>query len=259
MATTRLTKETLYIRHDFTDAERLEMGSALAQAHNRMADIEDEEQVMKSQIKERKSGVELTINSLSRNLANGFTMENIVCDIKYDQPNVGEVTYLDPEGRVVKTRPMTLAERQMDLPLDEQPIPADKSAENIDEFFKPGRPTEQPTTETAAPVPLPSAEDLDAVVEAPAGIVAVIGPEPFEATNDDLPAVLAYPQDAKAAEERELREFDEQLQQQGQKENRPAKSGPRELKAYHEEQLAKEEKPKRTPKGFSKPLPDAAW
>jgi hypothetical protein len=179
MATTRLTRETLYLRHDFTDAERLQMGDDLAQAHNRMASIEEEEAVMKAQIKDRKAAVEQTIGTLYRNLNNRFEMRNIGCTIVYDQPNVGEVTYLDPDGKVAKTRPMTESERQMDLPLDGEVVvippavaeaSAEQSAENIDEFFKPGRPTEQPTAETAAPVVEepdgdPSAEDLDTVAE----------------------------------------------------------------------------------------------
>jgi hypothetical protein len=137
MATTRITKETLYLRHDFTDGERLQMGDDLAQAHNRMASIEEEEAVMKAQIKDRKTSVEQTIGTLYRNLNNRFEMRNIACSIAYDQPNVGEVSYMDPDGAVAKVRPMTEAERQMDLPLD-QPIvvvPLEKSAENIEHFF----------------------------------------------------------------------------------------------------------------------------
>jgi len=60
--TNRPTKSSEYIRHTFTPEERLKMGDELAQAFNRMADIETEESVLKAQIKERKSQVEQTIS-----------------------------------------------------------------------------------------------------------------------------------------------------------------------------------------------------
>lgn len=138
----RPTKSTEYIRHTFTSDERLKMGDELAQAHNRMAEIEDEEQVIKSQIKERKAQVEQTVSKLSRELANGFTMQNVECRLDWDSPNPNEVSYVRTDtGEVVKTRPFTEAERQQDLPLDDkgtiaiEAIAPDKSAENVATFF----------------------------------------------------------------------------------------------------------------------------
>lgn len=139
---TRINRETLYLRHDFTADEKLTMGSDLAGAYNRLQEIEEEESAIKAQIKERKAQVELKVGSLSRNLANGWEMRNVECTLKYDFPNVGEVTYLDGTGKEVKARPMTETERQMDLPLAEPKTEAEaeasaeKSADNIEGFFK---------------------------------------------------------------------------------------------------------------------------
>ena len=156
MPSKRATKITEYLRHEFTQPERLEMGSGLADAHNRLASIEEEEAVMKAQIKERKSTIEQTIGTLARNLGNGFEMRNVVCTLEWDKPNVGEVSYRrEDNGEFVKVRAMTEAERQMDLPLDTDAQVAqsvDNSEAAADEFFKPGRPTEQPTAESAAPI-----------------------------------------------------------------------------------------------------------
>lgn len=144
MATQRPTKETLYLRRDFTPEERLEMGRDLAQAHNRLAAIDDEEKSMKATIKERRTGVELAVGSLSRRLNDGYEMENQVCVLTYDEPNVGEVTYRNPVGAIVKVRPMSVTERQMELPLaTEQPptteaateASVEKSTAAVDEFF----------------------------------------------------------------------------------------------------------------------------
>jgi hypothetical protein len=160
MATPRATKETLYLRREFTADERLEMGRDLAQAHNRIAAIDDEEKAMKSQIKDRRAGIDLSIGTISRKLNDGYEMENVSCTLHWDEPNVGEVTYRNPAGEVVKARAMTAAERQMDLPLDESTteLSADQveerveqSKENANAFFDAG--------------PAPSAEDLDAAAE----------------------------------------------------------------------------------------------
>jgi hypothetical protein len=119
MANTRPTKENNFLRYEFTQEERLRMGDDLAQAHNRVEEIDEEEASMKAQIKQSRSGVEATIGMLSRNLANGFVMRTIECVLRYDDPNVGEVSvYRTDDGTLVKTRPMTENERQLDLPLD---------------------------------------------------------------------------------------------------------------------------------------------
>ena len=142
MAPTRALRETIFIRREFTTTERLDMLRDLAQAHNRIAAIDDEEKSMKATIKEKKAGVELTIGSLSRKANDGYEMVNVVCDLKYDYPNVGEVSYIDPGGKSVKERAMTVEERQEELPFDEAGngpvvvVPAEQSAANIADFFE---------------------------------------------------------------------------------------------------------------------------
>ena len=249
MATTRLTKETLYLRRDFTADERLEMGRELAQGHNRLAAIDDEEKSMKATVKEKRTGVELMIGSLSRKLNDGYEMENQLCMLTYDQPNVGEVTYTDPSGKVVKTRPMTISERQEELPFEDkvEVIPpavaeasAEASAENIDEFFKPGRPTEQPTAETAAPVVeepagIPSAEDLDAVAEEQDAAEATAEvPERMSSWDALCPGCVDHRPDDRA----------KLISRDGSKLKvvKPKKSGPKELAAEHAKQLAQDSK-----------------
>lgn len=134
----RITKSTEYIRHNFSPDERLKMGDELAQAYNRVADIDAEDAVVKSQFKERRASVEQTIGRASRDLANGFTMINVECRLEWDVPNVNEVSYIRIDtGEVVKTRPFTEAERQQDLPLAGEVVfvPAEESANNIAEHF----------------------------------------------------------------------------------------------------------------------------
>jgi hypothetical protein len=136
---TRIAKETNFLRYEFTQDERLKMGDDLAQAHNRVEEIDEEEASMKAQVKQSRSSVEATIGTLSRNLANGFVMRNIECKLSYDDPNPGEVTsYRTDNGESVKTRPMTEQERQMDLPLEnaeQVEVSVSLSGAAVDTFF----------------------------------------------------------------------------------------------------------------------------
>ena len=139
---TRITRESLYLRHDFTDAEVNIMAKELAQAYNRRQGIDDEEAVMKTQIKEKRANVDATVGSLSRKLNDSFEMVNVQCELVYDLPNVGEVSYKRTDnGEIAKVRPMTEQERQLDLPLEEPATEeaaeasVEKSQEAVDGFF----------------------------------------------------------------------------------------------------------------------------
>jgi hypothetical protein len=159
----RATKSSEYIRHTFTSEERLKMGDELAQAFNRMEDIETEESVLKAQIKERKTQVEQSISKYSRELANGFTMMTVECRLEYDVPNPNEVSYVRIDnGQVVKTRPFTESERQADLPLEEatvETLPVEESAANAEAFFGQGAEAKpEPGDVVAAPAPKPVPE-----------------------------------------------------------------------------------------------------
>jgi len=147
----RISKESLYLRYDFTTEDRLQMCEELAQAYNRNQQIDDEETVMKAQIKDKRANVDATVGSLSRKLNDRFEMRNVDCELVYDFPNVGEVSYKRKDnGEIAKTRPMTEMERQMDLPLQEPATPeAEKesieaSAKAADDFFGEKAVTEQP-------------------------------------------------------------------------------------------------------------------
>jgi hypothetical protein len=138
MTATRITSTTEYLRYNFTEQERLLMGSDLAETHNKLADIDAEEAVMKAQIKERRTGLEQKVGSLSRELSMGFTMRTVPCTLIYDKPHVGEVEYWrDDTITLVRTRPMTQAERQTELEFD-KPIaanPVEESVAAVETFF----------------------------------------------------------------------------------------------------------------------------
>lgn len=143
----RISSEVLSLRHDFTPDERLSMGGELAAAYATEQAIEEEKKSAMAGFKERETQLKLSIGSLSRKYQTGFEMQNVKCRLVYDHPNVGEVSYFDPVGALVKTRPMTDAERQLELDLGEQEQQktdaeaqqsTEQSNENIKKFF-PGK------------------------------------------------------------------------------------------------------------------------
>lgn len=137
---TRVTKETMYLKYEFNDQEKLLMANTLASNHNAIDDIDAEEAVFKSQIKERRSGLAQSIQSLSRNISMGFEMRNIPCAVQYDTPNINEITYVRLDtGDIAKTRPMSESERQQELEFREvETEPAEASVSNIADFFGSG-------------------------------------------------------------------------------------------------------------------------
>ncbi len=137
----RITSEVLNLRHTFTTEERLALGDELAACRQNETEIAEEMKSSAAGFNERKAKLAATVGSLSRKISDGFDMQNISCSLRWDEPNMGEVTYFDPQGNPVKTRAMTISERQLDLPL-EQPKTQDevdasiaKSAANVEEFF----------------------------------------------------------------------------------------------------------------------------
>lgn len=137
---TRITKEVLFLKRPFTTDELLQMGNDLALSRIRLEEIEAEEKVMKAQIKERTSGVEQTIGTLSRKVIDKYEMVNVDCTPLWDTPNVGEVSLKRSDtGEIAKIRVMSQIERQMDLPLPGEVVvvPPEESAANIEGFFNP--------------------------------------------------------------------------------------------------------------------------
>jgi hypothetical protein len=145
---TRQKESTEYLRHTFSEAERLQMGSDLAATHNRLSAVDDEEAVVKSKFKERRATLQQSVSSLSRDLDAGWTMQDVECTLSYGVPNPLEITYYRKDtGEVVKTRAMNPEEMQEELPLggidgeivvippEKAAASAEKSAENIAVFF----------------------------------------------------------------------------------------------------------------------------
>jgi hypothetical protein len=164
--------------------------------------------------KERRSQIDLKVTALSRDLTVGFEMRNADCDLIYDSPNIGEVSYHRRDnGDLVKTRAMTAEERQLELPLELLEFPqqveksVEKSAAAISEFFDTADKA-QSVEEKVVVVPPgePTQADLDADAEEKEIIAAtahVEHPEPpvdWQGSQEEYEAMLSA-QSAVAATE----------------------------------------------------------
>ena len=103
-----------YLRHDFTDADRLGISKDLAEANLQKARIEDEKKSVNSDFKSRIDRIDADINKLAQALASDFEMRNVECHVYYNKPNKGLKTIINAEtSEVVSVEKMSPEEAQM--------------------------------------------------------------------------------------------------------------------------------------------------
>lgn len=127
--------EAVSIRYEFDKDERADLGAQLASVYQERAKLDEEKKSSATQIKEKEAALEAKVGSLSRQISAGFEMRSYDCTLRWDDPNVGEVSYYRQDnGALIKTRAMTVQERQMDLPLQTE----EQTKNNVVGFFKKG-------------------------------------------------------------------------------------------------------------------------
>ncbi len=103
-----LTK-TLWQRHTFTDKERLQLASQMAQAEAVIRAKKDELKSISDSIKADISAQEAIMHSCGEKLRSGFAEVPKQCDVSYVK---GIVKYIDKDtGEILEERPMTEAEQ----------------------------------------------------------------------------------------------------------------------------------------------------
>ena len=127
--------EAVSIRYEFSEKERADLGAELAGVYSERAKLDEDKKSHAAQLKEREAAIELKVGALSRQIGAGHEMRSYDCTLRWDDPNVGEVSYYRQDnGALVKTRAMTVAERQLDLPLQTE----EQTKNNVVSFFKKG-------------------------------------------------------------------------------------------------------------------------
>lgn len=120
-----------YLRHDFTDADRLGISKDLAEANLQKARIEDEKKSVNSDFKSRIDRIDADINKLAQALASDFEMRNVECHVYYNKPNKGLKTIINAEtSEVVSVEKMSPEEAQMTFDETEKADSPDIEGEN---------------------------------------------------------------------------------------------------------------------------------
>lgn len=118
---TETTRE--YLRYDFTPAELAEFARSMARSHQKRSQLEIEAKAVNTQFKSNIEAETNLISDYANKLNNGYEYRNIDCEKRFNDPVIGEMTLIRLDtGEIVKTRLMTLSERQEPLPFANDPL-----------------------------------------------------------------------------------------------------------------------------------------
>lgn len=141
-----------------TDEEQREYGVALATAYEDMERVEAEKKRQTDHFKDRIAGLQAKADELRRKVSTGQEWRDVECVVTYGVPMADRKTITRTDtGEVVETTWMTEAEKQFQLPLDDDgshivdcDIPADDHAIEVEAEHVETDPAETPD---AAPPP----------------------------------------------------------------------------------------------------------
>jgi hypothetical protein len=128
--------ETISARHDFTDAEKIQLGSKIAELTQHKARTEEEKKVAMGEWSNKVKSIQSEISNVSGKISAGFEMRDTECEVVLDW-KAGKKTYTrKSDGKVIETRSITDPERQQKLFEEEQvkranATPPLKQGENI--------------------------------------------------------------------------------------------------------------------------------
>lgn len=109
------------VKYTFSNDELLGLGQRVVRLIEERQEVEDRKKSANSQFKMELDRLSEQINQTSNKIGNGYTMQDMDCEVWFNRPEDGLKSYVRPDtGAIVFTTPMTLEERQMLLPLDEQ-------------------------------------------------------------------------------------------------------------------------------------------
>jgi hypothetical protein len=115
-------KTEMQLRVEFTHPEIVNLARRQAEAYGELSRAEEEKKAVTSQLKAKCDGLASKISELAGKITAGFEYRTVPCEIRFDDPKAGlKSTYRLDTGEVVNVDPMTLTERQAELPLTEGP------------------------------------------------------------------------------------------------------------------------------------------
>jgi len=108
-------KVTVYGKHNFSEEEKRQVATELAEKVQEGKRIEDEMVSMKSSFKSKLDVTEATVNKLSVDYACGYEMRMIPCTVEFDMKKKEKRFYEVETTVLIKTEPMTEEDLQMEL------------------------------------------------------------------------------------------------------------------------------------------------
>ena len=103
-------------RCELTEAENIEYGKRLANAHNEIRRHETELQAYKDQKKAEVSACDAEINALSTSLGNGFEVRRVDVEVCVDRLQNRYTKTRKDTGEILTSRPLQEFEKQLPLP-----------------------------------------------------------------------------------------------------------------------------------------------
>jgi hypothetical protein len=121
---------TEYLKYEFSDAEITDAAKELARAAQQRASLEQRKKEVDSQLKADIEAQNSIVGRLSSYINTGYEYRDIECRIELDTPEAGKkrVVRVD-NGEEVKVVPMTDADKQTCLDLQEKAEAEEKAAE----------------------------------------------------------------------------------------------------------------------------------
>lgn len=106
--------EDRLVRHDFTQNERLDLGSELARALGRLRGVESEFEGVKASFKARIATEESTVETVSTDIQNGFTMRKKKCRVVFRPKDKKKDYYPEIKDDVFDAKPALTEEMTPD-------------------------------------------------------------------------------------------------------------------------------------------------
>ena len=110
--TEKLEKTTTMLRYNFTEAELKDKAQSLGEAVQKLVQIEDELNSIKSDYKKKLQEKHAEINELSNHVTTKYEMRNTPCLLRKDF-KLKERQYLDHDSVILKSEPLTQGDYQL--------------------------------------------------------------------------------------------------------------------------------------------------
>jgi len=126
---------TLSLKCPFSPEKLRDMADKLTRAINTREEIEEEKKASNAAFKSRLEEYEKEIVPLARAYAKSYEMADVLCDIRYNDPEPGKKTYYRmAPSEAVETHDMTWEEKQEEIQFN---LPADAapSATDLDKLI----------------------------------------------------------------------------------------------------------------------------